>query len=143
MLERPAGLRIAESCGVSGGIQGSRHVLTATTGNRNVVSPSDELFFLLEGQVVESRGGSWRVEVCGVYSTDRDRWVQLNLAGPYRCGVTLRAGFRESPAILDLLVRWLDDTLSVDLEPYIVSQASRPDTHWLYADQSSVQPFLM
>src|SRR5262245_36458346 len=143
MRRRPAGLRIAESFGVSGGIQGSRHVLAATTGNRNVVSPSDELFFLLEGQVVASRSGSWRVEVCGVYSTDSDRWVQLNLAGPYRCGVTLRAGLRESSAIVDLLVKWLDDTLSVDLEPCIVSQASRPDTFWSFAEQNGAQPFVM
>jgi len=137
------GLRIAESCGVSGGIQGSRHVLTATTGNRNVVSPSDELFFLLEGQIVSSRSGSWRVEVCGVYSTDSDRWVQLNLSGPYRCGVTLRAGFREPAAIVDLLINWLDDTLTVDLESCIVSQASRPDTCWLPTDQNGAHTFVM
>jgi hypothetical protein len=117
--------------------------LTATTGTRNVVSPSDELFFLLEGQVVASRSGSWRVEVCGVYSTDSDRWIQLSLAGPYRCGVTLRAGFREPSAILDLLVRWLDDNLSVDLEPCIVSHSSRPDTFWPLADENGAQNFVM
>jgi hypothetical protein len=128
---------------VSGGIQGSRQVLTASARNRNVVSPSDELFFLLEGQIVTSRSGSWRVEVCGVYSTDTDRWVQLNLAGPYRCGVTLRAGFRESSAVVDLLVGWLDDALSADLEPCIVSQASRPDAWWLRADPQSSPTFVM
>ena len=135
-------MRIAESYDVSGGIDHSRQVLTATWGNRNVVSPSDELFFLLEGQIVTGRCGSWRVEVCGVYSTDSDRWVQLALAGPYRCGVTLRAGFRESSAILDLLVDWLDDSLSVDLEPCIVSQASRPDPCRAHSDFSS-QTFVM
>ena len=128
---------------VSGGFQGSRPVLTASVGCRNVVSPSDELFFLLEGQIVTSRSGSWRVEVCGVYSTDTDRWVQLSLAGPYRCGVTLRAGFRESAAVIDLLVGWLDDALSADLEPCIVSQASRPEAYWLRADPQSSPIFVM
>jgi hypothetical protein len=127
---------------VSAGFQGSRRVLTANAGGRNVVSPSDELFFLLEGQVVTGRTGSWRVEVCGVYSTDTDRWIQLNLAGPYRCGVTLRAGFRDSSAVFELLVGWLDDALSTDLEPCVVSQASRPDA-WLPADSSPSQTFVM
>jgi hypothetical protein len=128
---------------VSGAFRGSRQVLATSEGNRNVVSPSDELFFLLEGQIVTGRSGSWRVEVCGIYSTDPDRWVQLNLAGPCRCGVTLRPGFRQSPAVIDLLVGWLDDALSPDLEPCIVSQASRPEASWLRADQRSSQTFVM
>lgn len=128
---------------MSGGIYGSRRVVTTTPGGRHVVSPSDELFFLLEGQIVTCRSGSWRVEVCGVYSTDSDRWVQFNLAGPYRCGVTLRAGFREPSAILDLLIGWLDDALSADQEPCVVSQASRPDGCWLRLDQRDFPTFVM
>jgi hypothetical protein len=93
---------------VSGPFERTHGVATANAGGHHVVSPSDELFFRLEGHVVSGRSGTWRVEVCGVYSTDTDRWVQLNLAGPCRCGVTLRAGFRESSAIVDLLVDWLD-----------------------------------
>jgi len=117
--------------------------VTTTTGGRNVVSPSDELFFLLEGQILNCRSGSWRVEVCGVYSTDTDRWVQCSLSGPYRCGVTLRAGFRDPSAILDLIVGWLDDALSVELEPCVVSQASRPDAYWLRPDESDSPTFVM
>jgi len=118
-------------------------VLTESRASRNVVSPSDELFFHLEGQVVSGQSGSWRVEVCGVYSTDSDRWVQLNLAGPYRCGVTLRAGFRESTEVIDLLVDWLDDTLAADLEPCIVSQASRPEPYWRRPDADNTPTYMM
>ena len=137
------GLRIAELFVVSRPLPGVRQVLTDNGANRNVVSPSDELFFHLEGQIVSGRSGSWRVEVCGVYSTDNDRWIQLNLTGPYRCGVTLRAGFRESAEVIDLLVDWLDDTLAVDLEPCIVSQASRPEPHSRPCDTDGAAAYMM
>jgi hypothetical protein len=85
------------------------------------------LFFLLEGQIVEGRGNHWRVQVCGVYSTDVDRWIQLNLAGPYACGVTVRAGYMAVGDLLDLVGSWLDDSLPSEQESCIVSQA-RPDS---------------
>jgi hypothetical protein len=138
-----AGLRIAELFVVSRPFPAVRQVLTDSGANRNVVSPSDELFFHLEGQIVSGRSGSWRVEVCGVYSTDNDRWIQLNLTGPYRCGVTLRAGFRESTEVIDLLVDWLDDTLAADLEPCIVSQASRPEPHSRPCDPGGAPAYMM
>jgi hypothetical protein len=139
-----AGLRIAQTYAVNGTFPGSPHTVIAGAVGRNVISPSDELFFLLEGQVVIGRNGSWRVEVCGVYSTDTERWVQLNLSGTYPCGVTLRAGCLDASGVVALLASWLDDTLSADLEPFIVSQAHRADVCWLQSESgSSSSSFVM
>jgi hypothetical protein len=92
------------------------------------------LFFLLEGQIVEGRGSHWRVQVCGIYSTDVDRWIQLSLTGPYACGVTLRAGFSAAADLLDLLGSWLDDALTSERESCIVSQARSDPFPWISTD---------
>jgi hypothetical protein len=107
---------------------------TATIATRNLVSPSDELFFLLEGETVHGRGSDWRIQVCGVYSTDTDCWIQLNLAGPFTCGVTVRAGFMAVGDLLDLLEQWLDNSLPSELESCIVSQARCDLYPWICTD---------
>jgi hypothetical protein len=107
---------------------------TATVATRNLVSPSDELFFLLEGQTIQGRGSDWRIQVCGVYSTDTDRWIQLNLAGPLACGVTVRTSFMAVADLLDLLRYWLDDSLPSELESCIVSQARCELYPWISTD---------
>jgi hypothetical protein len=108
----------------------------------NSISPSDELFFLLEGQTVRSRGSNWRIQVCGVCSTDVDCWIQLSLSGPVICGVTLRTGFRDADTVLDLLRNWLDGSLPSDLEPCIVSQARSDESHWMYDSDTGQSPTL-
>jgi hypothetical protein len=92
------------------------------------------LFFLLEGQIVEGRGSHWRVQVCGIYSTDVDRWIQLNLIGPYTRGVTVRGGFMAAGDLLDLLGSWLDDALPSERESCIVSQARSDLFPWISTD---------
>jgi hypothetical protein len=128
----PVGLRIALTHGVISR-PSFRRAEPGSASSSNGVSPSDELFFLLEGQVVEGRGSLWRVEVCGVYASDCQRWIQLNLCGPHTRGVTLRTALVEASDILDLLRDWLDDSLPTRLEPCIVSQASPPPPHSLFA----------
>ncbi|HEY7290948.1 MAG TPA: hypothetical protein VH583_14010 [Vicinamibacterales bacterium] len=111
--------------------------LQTAVSNPNLVSPSDELFFLLEGQRVYARGQSWRMDVCGIYSTDQERWVQLNLVGPAVCGVTLRAGFLDADAVIDLVRDWLDDTLSSEREGCIVGHAGHHGTYAASSDRGS------
>ncbi|HVP86791.1 MAG TPA: hypothetical protein VMU79_01820 [Casimicrobiaceae bacterium] len=112
-----------------------RSVQISTNLPANSISSSDELFFLLEGQTVRSRGNNWRIQVCGVYSTAVDRWIQLSLSGPLACGMTLRTGFRDADGVLDLLRDWLDGSLPSDLEPCIVSQVRSDESQWMdYSD---------
>jgi hypothetical protein len=117
--------------------------VTDSAGNPNTVSPSDELFFLLEGQIVEGRGEQWRVEVCGVYASDCQRWIQLNLCGPYTRGVTLRTALADVADILDLVRDWLDDSLPTRLEPCIVSQASAPHPYPMLAGRGDLPSVTM
>jgi hypothetical protein len=117
-----------------------RRVQTTTDLTEQSISPLDELFFLLEGQTVRSRGANWRIQVCGVYSTPVDCWVQLSLSGPLACGVTLRTGFRDADAVLDLLRDWLEGSLPSDLEPCIVSQARSDECHWMYFPDTGQSP---
>ena len=116
----------------------ARRVQTASVTNPNAVTASDELFFLLEGQTVESRGHSWRVEVCGVYCRDTERWIQLTLSGPMTCGVTLRTRLMAACDVLDLLRDWLDDSLPGALESCIVSQASVVRHHLVDFDKGGL-----
>lgn len=136
-----AGLRIALlSCVIP--FERRPRVTPAVRAHRNLVNPSDELFFLLEGQTVQSRGNTWRIQVCGVYSTEVDRWIQLSLSGSLARGVTLRSGFRDAGEVLDLVRDWLDDSLPSDLEPCIVSQADSDESPWIYYSDTGHWPTL-
>jgi len=106
-------------------------------------SSSDELYFLLEGRTVEGRGEQWQVEVCGVYSAGAQRWIQLNLRGPYTCGVTLRCGSLPAEDVIDLLHDWLDDSLPARHERRVVSHASAPLIYAFFARYAAVPMLTM
>jgi hypothetical protein len=99
---------------------------------RNVVNPSDELFFALEGRTVESGGDTWRIEVCGVHSVvsadagNHDHWIQLNLCGPVECELTLRSACLDAAYVMSVVRDWLDDTVSSELEACLVGQCYAP-----------------
>lgn len=135
----PVGVRIALLSYVT---DSSRRIHITTDVTPSSISPSDEMFFLLEGQTVRSRRNNWRIQVCGVYSTAVDCWIQLSLSGPLPCGVTLRTGFRDADGVLALLRDWLDGSLPSNLEPCIVSQACSGDCHWLYYSDTGQSPTL-
>jgi hypothetical protein len=118
-------LRIAILSGVSRHPLGSSAVQTLDA-RRNLVNPSDELFFALEGRTVESQGDTWRIEICGVHSDGTHHWVQLNLNGPVQCGLTLRTERLESAHIVSMVRSWLDDSVPSDLETTLVGKLYAP-----------------
>jgi len=89
---------------------------------RNLVNPSDELFFALEGRTIESRGETWRLDVCGVHSVGDDHWIQLNLCGPVECELTLRSDRLETSYVMTLVRDWLDDRVPSELETCLVGK---------------------
>jgi len=121
-----AGLRIALFVCVSGHSIASESVATANDPRRNLVNPSDELFFSLEGRAVESRGSLWRIEVCGVHTAALGHWIQLNLRGPVQCGLTLRANRLDASQVVGVVQDWLDDSVSSDVEPSLVGKIYKP-----------------
>jgi hypothetical protein len=122
---RAPGLRIALFVCVSRHSIASENVAT-TDARRNLVNPSDELFFSLEGRAVESRGSLWRIEVCGVHSAALGHWIQLNLRGPVQCGLTLRADRLDAGQVVDVVQDWLDDSVSSDDEPCLIGKTYKP-----------------
>jgi hypothetical protein len=119
------GLRIAVLSCVSRSPLGSSAVQTLDA-RRNLVNPSDELFFALEGRTIESRGDRWRIEVCGVHSADAHHWVQLNLSGPVQCGLTLRTERLEALRVTEMVCDWLNDSVPSDLESSLVGKLYAP-----------------
>jgi len=116
------GLGIARLSGVGHSLA-SDTVQTSAEARRNLVNPSDELFFSLEGRAIESRGDTWRIEVCGVHSAAYCYWVQLNLRGPVQCELTLRTEQLDAAQIVDIVRDWLNDSMSSDVEPCLVGKA--------------------
>ena len=104
----------------------SESIAPANDARRNVVNPSDELFFSLEGRTLESRGCAWRIEVCGVHSAAFAHWIQLNLCGPMQCGLTLRADRLDAEHVVDVVQNWLDDAVPSDVEPCLVGKIYKP-----------------
>ena len=82
----------------------------------NSLTPSDELFFSLEGRTVQSGAECWRVEVCGVHSTPSHYWVQMNLRGSVSYGITVRSLVPDPAGLLETLRDWLDDPTLDDLD---------------------------
>jgi hypothetical protein len=121
-----SGLRIALFVVVSRHTIASESAAPANDARRNVVNPSDELFFSLEGRALESRGSLWRIEVCGVHSAALYHWIQLNLRGPMQCGLTLRADRLDAGHVVDVVQDWLDDSVSSDVEPCLVGKIYKP-----------------
>src|SRR5262249_14498255 len=93
---------------------------------RNLVNPSDELFFALEGRTIESSGDTWRIDVCGVHSVGDEHWIQLNLRGPVECELTLRADRLETAYVMALVRDWLDDRVPSELETCLVGKTYAP-----------------
>ena len=93
---------------------------------RNLVNPSDELFFALEGRTVDGGGDTWRIEVCGVHTVDAEHWIQLNLCGPVECELTLRSACLEAAHVMSVVRDWLDDTVPSELEPCLVGKTYAP-----------------
>jgi len=125
MNDSRPGLRIAVLSSVSRSHSGSSAVQTLDA-RRNLVNPSDELFFALEGCTVESRDDRWRIEVCGVHSDDAHYWVQLNLNGPVQCGLTLRTERLEAARVIEMVCGWLSDSVPSDLESSLVGKLYAP-----------------
>jgi hypothetical protein len=121
-----AGLRIALFVSVSRPTIASEAVAFANDARRNLVNPSDELFFSLEGRTLESRGSQWRIEVCGVHSAALYHWIQLNLRGPMQCGLTLRADRLDASDVVDVVQDWLDDSVPTDVEPCLIGKIYKP-----------------
>lgn len=84
------------------------------------------MFFALEGQHVESRGELWRLEVCSVYSNGIDYWVQLDLSGPVRCGLTVRTPRPDAQGVLAIVGAWLDDSVPSHVEECLVGKTYSP-----------------
>jgi len=120
------GLRIALFVAVSRHSIASGSLQTPADARRNLVNPSDELFFVLEGRTVESRGATWRIELCGVHSDGDHHWIQLNLRGPVQCGLTFRSDRLDACQVVDVVRDWLDDTVPSDLEPCLIGKSYAP-----------------
>ena len=72
------------------------------------VSLADELFFSLDGQQLVVADAQWRVEVCGVHSTDTEHWVQLNLSGPLQTALTIRSRNLDASSVLNEVSRCIE-----------------------------------
>jgi hypothetical protein len=100
--------------------------ITFAPGDRNVITPSDELFFALEGRTVEAAGSDWRIEVCGVHSSDSQHWVQLQLRGPVNQGLTIRIPRLDTRYVLTMVCEWLEGLLPSALETSITGKSYLP-----------------
>ena len=83
-------------------------------GRSNAVNLADQLFFDLDGRLIEARDDEWRVEVCGVHSSTQQHWVQVNVVGPVACGLTLRTESLDASDILDRLSGWIEQSMPSD-----------------------------
>ncbi len=72
-----------------------------------VVTPADELFVNLDGSILKVGGSSWRVEVCGIHTTDQQSWVQVHLVGADEYGVTVATSDLSARTVRGLLLDWL------------------------------------
>ena len=72
------------------------------------MSLADELFFNLDGRLLEVDGASWSVEVCGIHSGAKEHWVQLNLAGPLEAPLTIRTATLDASSLLENVSDWLE-----------------------------------
>jgi hypothetical protein len=71
------------------------------------VTAADELFFNLDGRILPSSEDQWRLEVCGVYSSGTQHWVQVNVQGVPGCGITLRTDTLDATDLLRRVDAWL------------------------------------
>ena len=72
------------------------------------MSLADELFFNLDGRLLEVGGASWSVEVCGIHSGANEHWVQLNLSGPLEAPLTVRTATLDASSVLQDVSNWLE-----------------------------------
>jgi hypothetical protein len=71
------------------------------------VTAADELFFNLDGRILSTREDEWRLEVCGVYTSGSEHWVQLHVHGTRECGLTLRTESLDARQLLRRVDAWL------------------------------------
>lgn len=72
------------------------------------VSSADELFFNLDGQILVVDDNRWKVEVCGIHSTDTQNWVQLNLSGPLHARLTVRTAALDRSSVMQPVISWIE-----------------------------------
>ena len=73
-------------------------------------SPCDQVFEALNGRQLRVRGTDWRVDVYGVFETDRNLWVQLILQSKRPRVVTLHMESTQTPGeAVRSLRQWLTD----------------------------------
>ena len=97
----------------------------AATGSLSTLTIADELFFRLDGSLLDAGGRTWRIEICGIHGSGPCRWIQLELHGEHdeSCRLTLRADHLGASRIRALLTEWLAQTR--EPEPMRVAGARR------------------
>jgi hypothetical protein len=79
------------------------------------LTAADSLFQALDNRVVEHKGRTCRLNVCGIHSDSRHRWIQVSLAGLPESLVTIRLGVAENAqAYYTAIIDWLERVGSSD-----------------------------
>lgn len=94
--------------------QGHITNVSSHSSSGHALSPT-EVFELLDGRCLESRGNRWQVRIYSVVDQGRSRWIQLAVEGVRRHVLTMRVSSSSGPdRLIRALGAWLtnpaDDT---------------------------------
>ena len=78
-----------------------------TSAFEPTITKADELFVNIDGSVLRVGEFSWRVDVCGIFSSGVRNWIQVHVVGHDEYGVTLATNDLSACGIRDRLVQWL------------------------------------
>ena len=71
------------------------------------ITKADELFVNIDGSVLRVGESSWRVDICGIFSSGLRNWIQVHVVGHDEYGVTLATNDLSPCGVRDRLVQWL------------------------------------